>query len=75
MTRNHSQSPMRRLKEKIRRRDRKHYHKRNICQICGGIYGQKTEIHHLYYNSERYDKEAIVEVCTTCHLLIHSGDD
>lgn len=57
-------SPERKRRERIRRRDRRHYTKRLVCAVCGEI--AETQIHHWYY-SDVYDERSMIEVCNECH--------
>jgi len=61
-------NPERRRKERIRSRDRKRYPKKGKCFLCG-LYCT-TELHHLYY-PDRYDYDAILELCAEHHDLLH----
>ena len=61
-------SPARRRKENIRKRDRKNFRKRMVCNLCGKI--AMTEIHHFRY-SDVYDERALIEVCAECHGDLH----
>ena len=55
-------------KRNIRKRDRRKYVKRYVCNVCKKI--KLTELHHWYY-SDVYDSRAIIEVCRECHEGLH----
>jgi len=63
-----STHPVRVRKERIRKRDRRRFKKRLVCNICGAICN--TQIHHWYY-SDVYDSRSIIEVCDRCHKVLH----
>jgi hypothetical protein len=67
MSKKRSTHPARVRKERIRKRDRKRFHKRMVCTICGEI--DNTQIHHWYY-SDIYDPRSIIEVCDRCYKIL-----
>lgn len=67
MSKNRSTNPIRVRKEKIRRRDRRRFKKRLVCNVCNEI--SNTQIHHWYY-SDVYDPRSMIEVCERCHKVL-----
>jgi len=45
----------------------------HVCQICGGLWGEATVAHHVYYDNGVLCKDALVALCRTCHDEIHSS--
>ena len=42
--------------------------------MCGSD-SEPTSRHHLYYDKEKFDRAAVIEVCDTCDRKIHKRDD
>ena len=62
----------RKQKEIIRKRDAKRIKLTGVCKLCGVT--AKTSRHHLFYNPDRHDPAAIIEVCDKCDRQIHDRD-
>ncbi len=53
-------------------RTHENYKKNNICCLCSKE-DNKTEIHHKDKNTKNYKDENLIELCITCHKIIHRG--
>ena len=61
-------------KHNIRKRDAKRIKLTGVCSLCHAK-DVKTSRHHLWYNADRFCKEAVIEVCDTCDCKIHKRDE
>jgi len=57
----------------IRKRDAKRIKLTGECSLCGKE--AITSRHHLWYNKERFTREAVIEVCDRCDTKIHGRDE
>ena len=60
----------RKQKHYIRKRDAKRIKLTGKCALCGNE-NETTSRHHLYYDVEKFRREAVIEVCNTCDDKIH----
>ena len=64
----------RREKANIRKRDAKYIKLTGQCILCGNT-DEPTSRHHLFYDKEKFNRAAVIEVCDTCDCKIHKRDD
>lgn len=50
----------------------RYYTKVNMCKVCG-CKDVETEIHHIDFNPNNSKQENLIEVCLTCHKVLHKG--
>ena len=65
--------PTRKQKTAIRKRDAKKIKLTGVCSRCGAT-DQPTSRHHLWYDTERFNRAAVIEVCDDCDTKIHQRD-
>ena len=60
-------------KARIRKRDQRNIPLTGVCEICGAN-GVETTRHHLWY-PQKFDPNAVIEVCDECDDKIHDRED
>ena len=61
-------------KRQIRRRDAKRIKLTGVCSLCKSV-SEPTSRHHLFYEREKFNRAAVIEVCDTCDCKIHKRDN
>ena len=65
--------PTRKQKTAIRKRDAKKIKLTGVCSVCNKR--ARTSRHHLFYDIEKFNRGAIIEVCDECDTKIHQRDE
>lgn len=60
-------------KARIRKRDQRNIPLTGVCAVCGAK-DVETSRHHLYY-PQKFDPNAVIEVCDECDDKIHGRED